>query len=633
MFTPAAFGTYTTSSSSSSAVAVPTLPEDGAVGFSMPFPFSPSALPLDPAGDAPTLLNDDEQKYFSEFLDGFFLDEPVAAPAAQQQMPQQTLPPSVGIPLVSQQYPLHSLAIPLHNSVGQPQSQDGGMFFQKPLPPQGFQSEVAMLPFHMQQHQAQPGETGYWDRSQSTVPIAIPIGHPAHGRNWNIPLSVHEDPNSNPFTALKNTPPYYHPINPTFQYQQQPHQTQQIQIQQQQQPMVTQHQTQQLQQVQQQQRMETSRPIEFGQYLSPVSAPGGLSVTDARRPESQTEPGKSSPATRETAAGKPSGAATAAEKAQPQMQVDQKPAVPASKRASVGSAAETKQADTPSSATNGNNRRRSGSDAPGGPARKKVAGLRTGGRGGKQNATAAFSREDADGQEAEGKDGKKRNGRELLTEQEKRTNHILSEQKRRTLIRSGFKALADLIPGTQSASASNSANAVGISKSVILHNAVGYIRHLEFGNRSLMMQLENLQQRVHHHPQQQHIPHQAALHLRQQHPHAIPDDLRMAQQQQIHQKIYALPVQPPPQQQQFTQQRQMAVTHVPPPQIPPTYSDQQQHHAPIPNQATAPPTAISIPVSSPTGVDASPSDRNVVHSPSAAQGSGAEASASPVPSY
>ncbi|KAJ3179626.1 hypothetical protein HDU87_002832 [Geranomyces variabilis] len=87
------------------------------------------------------------------------------------------------------------------------------------------------------------------------------------------------------------------------------------------------------------------------------------------------------------------------------------------------------------------------------------------------------------------KNMKRRNGRELLTEQEKRTNHIVSEQKRRTLIRSGFKALADLVPGA------NSSGNLGSSKSVILHNAVGFIRHLEYGNRALAEQLERLHKR------------------------------------------------------------------------------------------------------------------------------------------
>ncbi|KAJ3158455.1 hypothetical protein HDU86_002924 [Geranomyces michiganensis] len=87
------------------------------------------------------------------------------------------------------------------------------------------------------------------------------------------------------------------------------------------------------------------------------------------------------------------------------------------------------------------------------------------------------------------KNMKRRNGRELLTEQEKRTNHIVSEQKRRTLIRSGFKALAELVPGA------NASGNLGSSKSVILHNAVGFIRHLEYGNRALAEQLERLHKR------------------------------------------------------------------------------------------------------------------------------------------
>ncbi|KAJ3009243.1 hypothetical protein HKX48_008082 [Thoreauomyces humboldtii] len=86
------------------------------------------------------------------------------------------------------------------------------------------------------------------------------------------------------------------------------------------------------------------------------------------------------------------------------------------------------------------------------------------------------------------KEAKRRNGRELLTEQEKRTNHIVSEQKRRTLIRSGFKSLSELVPGQSSGN-------LGTSKSVILHNTVGFIKHLEYGNRALSEQLERLNRR------------------------------------------------------------------------------------------------------------------------------------------
>ncbi|TPX64261.1 hypothetical protein SpCBS45565_g05985 [Spizellomyces sp. 'palustris'] len=90
------------------------------------------------------------------------------------------------------------------------------------------------------------------------------------------------------------------------------------------------------------------------------------------------------------------------------------------------------------------------------------------------------------------KDMKRRGGRELLTEQEKRTNHIMSEQKRRNLIRQGFKALAELVPGLKGGN-------LGSSKSVILYNTVGFIRHLEHGNRVLTDQLGMLHKRYNMH--------------------------------------------------------------------------------------------------------------------------------------
>ncbi|KAI9104729.1 hypothetical protein DFS34DRAFT_210382 [Phlyctochytrium arcticum] len=99
------------------------------------------------------------------------------------------------------------------------------------------------------------------------------------------------------------------------------------------------------------------------------------------------------------------------------------------------------------------------------------------------------------------KDAKRRGGRELLTEEEKRTNHIMSEQKRRNLIRTGFRALAELVPGLKGGN-------MGSSKSVILYNTVGFIQHLEQGNRALGDQLDVLhkryqqQQQMQHHQQQ-----------------------------------------------------------------------------------------------------------------------------------
>ncbi|OAQ31760.1 hypothetical protein K457DRAFT_51448, partial [Linnemannia elongata AG-77] len=66
--------------------------------------------------------------------------------------------------------------------------------------------------------------------------------------------------------------------------------------------------------------------------------------------------------------------------------------------------------------------------------------------------------------------------KELLTEEEKRANHIASEQKRRNTIRNGFKDMTDIIPDLKD---------VNSSKSTILFKAVDFIKHLERRNRIL----------------------------------------------------------------------------------------------------------------------------------------------------
>lgn len=74
--------------------------------------------------------------------------------------------------------------------------------------------------------------------------------------------------------------------------------------------------------------------------------------------------------------------------------------------------------------------------------------------------------------------------RENLTDEQKRENHIKSEQKRRTLIKEGFDDLCDLIPGLQSR---------GLSKSTMLTMAGEYLEQLLDGNKELMEQLEALE--------------------------------------------------------------------------------------------------------------------------------------------
>lgn len=77
--------------------------------------------------------------------------------------------------------------------------------------------------------------------------------------------------------------------------------------------------------------------------------------------------------------------------------------------------------------------------------------------------------------------------KELLTEEEKRANHIQSEQKRRNTIRAGFRDLTDLVPTLKN---------VNNSKSTILFKAVEYIRYLERRNRGLRDKVGGLEMRV-----------------------------------------------------------------------------------------------------------------------------------------
>lgn len=77
--------------------------------------------------------------------------------------------------------------------------------------------------------------------------------------------------------------------------------------------------------------------------------------------------------------------------------------------------------------------------------------------------------------------------KELLTEEEKRSNHIASEQKRRSMIRSGFKDLTEIVPTLKN---------INNSKSTVLFKAVDYVKYLEKRNRNLREKIKNLEVRV-----------------------------------------------------------------------------------------------------------------------------------------
>jgi len=74
--------------------------------------------------------------------------------------------------------------------------------------------------------------------------------------------------------------------------------------------------------------------------------------------------------------------------------------------------------------------------------------------------------------------------RENLTEEQKRENHIRSEQKRRTLIREGFEDLNQLVPGLRGG---------GFSKSAVLIMSAEWLENLLQGNEMLRQRLNALQ--------------------------------------------------------------------------------------------------------------------------------------------
>ncbi|CAI6096862.1 unnamed protein product [Clonostachys chloroleuca] len=74
--------------------------------------------------------------------------------------------------------------------------------------------------------------------------------------------------------------------------------------------------------------------------------------------------------------------------------------------------------------------------------------------------------------------------RENLSEEQKRENHIRSEQKRRTLIKEGFDDLCELVPGLRGG---------GFSKSTMLTIAAEWLEELLQGNEALANQLATIE--------------------------------------------------------------------------------------------------------------------------------------------
>lgn len=74
-----------------------------------------------------------------------------------------------------------------------------------------------------------------------------------------------------------------------------------------------------------------------------------------------------------------------------------------------------------------------------------------------------------------------------MTEQEKKNNHIASEQKRRAAIREGFDRLTELVPGLEGQ---------GRSESIVLKKTVDFIRQQIQERQSLVEEIERRGGRV-----------------------------------------------------------------------------------------------------------------------------------------
>ncbi|KYK56743.1 uncharacterized protein DCS_03749 [Drechmeria coniospora] len=70
-----------------------------------------------------------------------------------------------------------------------------------------------------------------------------------------------------------------------------------------------------------------------------------------------------------------------------------------------------------------------------------------------------------------------------LTEEEKKQNHIASEQKRRQAIREGFDRLTELVPGLEGQ---------GRSEGLVLKRTVEYMRQQVAERRAMIEQIERL---------------------------------------------------------------------------------------------------------------------------------------------
>ncbi|KAL1934471.1 hypothetical protein VTP01DRAFT_6653 [Rhizomucor pusillus] len=105
------------------------------------------------------------------------------------------------------------------------------------------------------------------------------------------------------------------------------------------------------------------------------------------------------------------------------------------------------------------------------------------GGGGNANSSSASSSSKPQSARPQGRRSRKA-PHELLTEAEKKANHIASEQKRRQNIRLGFDQLIEIVPSLSQGNR---------SEALILQKSVEYIRHLITVKNDLKNQVRDLQ--------------------------------------------------------------------------------------------------------------------------------------------
>ncbi|CAG8537705.1 3924_t:CDS:2 [Ambispora gerdemannii] len=103
---------------------------------------------------------------------------------------------------------------------------------------------------------------------------------------------------------------------------------------------------------------------------------------------------------------------------------------------------------------------------------------------GETSSSTATTNHTASASSSSNRGGRGKKGHELLTEAEKKANHIASEQKRRQNIRSGFDQLVDIVPTLSQCHR---------SEALILQKSVEYIQQLLIQKSELKERVKSLQ--------------------------------------------------------------------------------------------------------------------------------------------